>query len=193
MTNPVIKNMMSRRSIRAYKPQQVADAEMDAVLKAGSWAASGMNLQGWKIVCLQSADMLNAFNEALRQTCLHMPTDENTPPFMLSMKEKAAQPGARLLFDCPAYIIVTYDQDQGNAMADSSLAMGNMMLAANAVGLGTCWHNMPVRVGGFPPVLEFLKKIGLPENHRIYGTLAIGYPDETPAPSERKEGVIVKL
>ena len=195
MNNPVLENIKTRRSVRTFKDRQITAAETDTILEAGAWAASGMNLQGWKLVAVQSTDALKALNEAMRQTCMALEL-EGAPEFFAQLKEKAQAEDAWMLFESPSYILVTYDHEQGNAMADSALALGNMMLAAHALGIGTVWHNFIARLSALPQVQAYLKSIGVPEGHHIYGTLAVGYPDAPlPAPEDkpRKEGTIIKV
>ena len=185
MNNPVLENIKTRRSVRSFRDRQITAAETDAILEAGAWAASGMNLQGWKLVAVQSPEALKALNEAMRQTCLNLELD-GAPEYYAQLKEKAQPADAWMLFQSPGYILVTYDHEQGNAMADSALALGNMMLAAHSLGIGTVWHNFIARLSHLPEVQAYLKTIGVPEGHHIYGTLAIGYPDSPlPAPEDK--------
>ncbi len=188
----MLRNISERRSIRAFKDEQISERELDAILSAGTWAPSGMNLQGWKIVSIQSRDLIEELNTALRLSCL-LPLPEGSPDFMRDLAAKASDPAARFVFNCPTYILVTYGKENMNAMADSSLALGSMMLAASSLGVGTCWHNMPARLTEKPPVIDFIKRLGLPEDYRIYGTLAVGYPTETPEAPARKPGTVIKL
>jgi nitroreductase len=68
-----------------------------------------------------------------------------------------------------------------------------MMLAAHAIGLGTVWHNFPAKLSHRPEAQAYLREIGVPEGHLIYGTLAVGYPaGPLPPAPPRKPDVIIK-
>ena len=172
--NEAIRALLERRSIRAYTDQQVPDGLLDAVLEAGLYAASGMNTQGVRLVAVrdrETRDLLSKLNAAV------MGADRD--PF----------------YGAPCVVVVLADPEiYGGWVEDGALALGNMMNAAHALGLGSCWIHRARQVFDSPEGKALLKKWGLPEHLRGVGNCILGYPAcAHPNPAPRKEGRIVKI
>lgn len=126
-----LENLYTRRSIRKYKPQQITDGELEQVLKAGVYAPTSMNRQSPIIVAVQSKDdvaMMSKLNAAVWGT--------DIDPF----------------YGVPTVLVVLAEADSRFAVQDGSLVMGNLMNAAHAVGLGSCWVNRAKRSSSCPRV-----------------------------------------
>ena len=80
-------------------------------------------------------------------------------------------------YNAPVLIITANQKDYGNNIADCACALENMMLMANALDLGSCWINQLKWLNENPVILEYMKKLGMDESERVYGALAVGYPD----------------
>ena len=149
------------------------DELLDQVLEAGLYAASGMNTQGAVAVAVrdkETRDYLSRLNAAVMKS-------ENDP-----------------FYGAPCVIVVLADPTvYGGWHCDGSLMMGNLMNAAYAVGLGSCWIHRAEQVFDSPEGKELLKKWGLPETLRGVGNCILGYAEETPNARPRKEGRIVKI
>ena len=164
--------LKSRRSIRRYKPDQVREDLLDAVLEAGLYAASGMNTQNTVMVAVrdkETRDQLSRMNAAV------MGVDSD--PF----------------YGAPCVVVVLVDPERYTWVEDGSLVMGNLMQAACEAGLGSCWIHRAQQMFDSPEGKELLRKWGLPENLRGVGNCILGYADEDPAPKPRREGRIVKV
>ena len=170
MDNIVLQALRERRSIRKYKPEQISDEELKAVLEAGTWAPTGKGLQDPWIVAVQ--------DEALKARISRMNAEvwgKDIDPF----------------YGAPTYVLV-FGSDPAvwaNSVPDGSLVLGNMMLAAHAIGLGSCWINREREMFATPEGKALMKELGLPDGLIGIGALALGYPDG-PArePKPRKEG-----
>ena len=171
--NEILNSLLSRRSVRSYTDEQVPDNLLDQVLTAGLYAASGMNTQGCVAVAVrdkETRDLLSKLNAAV------MGSDSD--PF----------------YGAPCVIVVLGDPTvYGGWIYDGSLVMGNMMNAAYAVGLGSCWIHRAQQVFDSPEGKELLKKWGLPEHLRGVGNCILGFAKEVPPARPRKEGRIVKI
>ena len=170
--NEILNNLETRRSVRSYKPEQVSDELLDAVLRAGSYAASGMNNQKAIMVAVrdkETRDLLSKLNAAVMGS--------TNDPF----------------YGAPCVIVVLSDPQRGTWVEDGSLVLGNLMNAAHAVGLGSCWIHRAKEVFDAPEGKALLKKWGLPETLRGVGNCILGYADESPAAKPRKTGRIVKV
>lgn len=168
----MLEILKTRRSVRKYKPEQVSDAQLDAVLEAGLYAPSAMNNQRTVLVAVrdkQTRDQLSRMNAAVMGA--------SRDPF----------------YGAPCVIVVLADPEKGTWLEDGSLVMGNLMNAAKALGLGSCWIHRAQPMFDSPEGKELLKKWGLPEMMKGVGNCVLGYPDEDPAPKPRAEGRIIKV
>lgn len=167
----MLEVLKTRRSIRKYKPEQISDEQLDAVLEAGLYAPSAMNNQKTVLVAVrdrQTRDRLSRMNAAV------MGIDRD--PF----------------YGAPCVIVVLADPGKGTWLEDGSLVMGNLMNAARAVGLGSCWIHRAQPMFDSPEGKALLKEWGLPETMKGVGNCILGYPDEEPAVRPRAEGRIIK-
>ena len=172
-TATVLQSLQTRRSVRSYLPKQVEEAALEAVLTAGTWAPTGMNKQAPVIVAVQDAATvakLSALNAAV------MGSDKD--PF----------------YGAPTVLVVLADPAVRTWVEDGSLVMGNLMNAAHAVGLASCWSHRAREVFDSDEGKELLKQWGLPDTLRGVGNCILGYADgPLPDARPRKEGYIVRV
>ncbi len=158
----------TRRSYRSYKPEQITDEQLNAVLEAGTYAPTSRGLQSPFIVAIQI--------EALKARLAQMNAEimgVTTNPY----------------YDAPTYILVFVPEDAPNGVQDASLVLENMMLAAHAQGLGSCWIHREREMFATEEGKELMAQWGLPEGLVGIGALSLGYPDGEPSPTKpRKEG-----
>ena len=165
----ILKN---RRSVRKYKPQQVSDAHLDAILEAGLYAASGMNTQNTIMVAVrdrETRDQLQRMNAAVMGT-------ENDP-----------------FYGAPCVVVVLAEPERYTAVEDGALVMGNLMHAAYEIGVGSCWIQRARQMFESEEGKALLRKWGLREDLIGIGNCILGYADEEPAVKPRREGRIVKV
>ena len=166
------EKLLTRRSVRKYKDGQVTDAELDQVLQAGLYAPTAKNNQKPVMVAVrdkETRDKLSKANAAIMGV--------ETDPF----------------YGAPCVIVVLADPAFPTWIDDGSLVMGNLLNAAHALGLGSCWINRAREYYDTAEGKELLKKWGVPESYRGIGNVILGYPDEEPAPKDRVEGRIIKV
>ena len=167
MDNAVIKALKERRSIRAYKPEQITDDELKTVLEAGTWAPTARGLQDPWIVALQKPELLQRICRMNAEVW-----GRDTDPF----------------YGAPTYVLVFGSEDSKNAVPDGALVLGNMMLAAHAIGLGSCWINREREMFATDEGKALMAELGLPEGLIGIGALALGFPAAPPRdPKPRKE------
>ncbi len=166
--NEMLKCIEERRSVKAYTPEMPKKEDIDAVIKAGLEAASGRNRQCAIIVAITdkvTRDKLSQANAAV----LGMESD----PF----------------YGAPAVLVVLAKKDVNTRVYDGSLCLGNMMLAAHTLGLGSCWVHRAREVFEQPEWKEWLSSIGVEGEYEGIGNLILGYPKgDFPAPKERLPG-----
>lgn len=188
--NSILNNIMTRRSVRAYKREQIPKEDLQTILMAGSYAPNGMGLQSWRFTAIQDPAVLKKVNEAIRQTLLSIPVVAETHPYVVSLIEKAKDVNADFLYQAPTFILVSNLKDDGNSMPDSALAIGNMMLAAHSLGIGSCWLNQLPGLTHMPLIRELLDKLGIPKNHIVYGSVVMGYAAGEAKPAALRKDVI---
>lgn len=173
--NEVLSAIAARRSCRAYRPEQIKPEELKAVLEAGTWAPTGMNRQSPVIVAVQdkaTRDQLSAMNAAIMGT--------NNDPF----------------YGAPTVLVVLVDRSVPTHVEDGSLVMGNLLLAASSIGLGSCWIHRAKETFDSEEGKALLRKWGLdPEKYRGVGNCILGYPAEggTKPAAPRKADYVVKV
>lgn len=175
LNNEVLTAIASRRSCRAYQPQQITEAELDAVTAAGTWAPTAMNRQSPTIVVVQdkaTRDELSALNAKIMGT--------TADPF----------------YGAPTALLVLGDAANPCTVQDGSLVLGNLMLAASSLGLGSCWINRARETFELPEGKALLQKWGFdPEKTVGIGYCILGYPAEggTKVAAPRKANYVVKV
>lgn len=174
-TNDTLKTIHTRRSCRAYQDRQVDRDSLDTVIDAGLWAASGRGSQDPVIVAVQDKALRD---ELSRMNASVMGTDSD--PF----------------YGAPTVLVVLARRDVHTSLENGSLVIGNMMLAAESIGLASCWIHRAREMFDSPRGKELLGQWGLdPEVYYGVGNCILGYaaPDGTRPAADRKEGRVLYL
>ncbi len=165
----VLHKIKTRRSIRTYKPDMVPQEILDQIIEAGTYAASGMGRQNTIII--------QVTNKELRDKIVEMNCE-------IGGWEKGFDP----FYGAPAMLIVLAKKDWANRVYDGSLVMGNMMLAAHELGIGSCWIHRAKQEFETEWGKELLKSLGIEEEYEGIGHCALGYLEgEYPGIPARKE------
>ena len=171
--NDVIKAMKERRSVRKFMAELPKKADLEQVVEAGLFAASAMGRQATKMVVVTDRKLRDRISEMNRKVG---GWDAGFDPF----------------YGAPAMIIVLAEKDWGNRVYDGSLVMGNLMLAAHSLGLGSIWIHRAREEFESDEGKEILRALGIEGEWEGIGHCAIGYTDgEVPDPVPRKEGRVV--
>lgn len=146
----------ARRSCRAYRPDPVPEALIARVAEAGAWAASGMGMQSPIVVAVTQPAAL----ETLRRINAEVMGASGSDPF----------------YGAPCVLVTLAARERPTAVEDGSLALGNMMLAAEALGLGACWIHRARETFERPEAQALLSALGIrAEAYVGVGNLALGY------------------
>ena len=168
--------ILTRRSTRNYRPQAVEKEKLDRILEAARQAPSGGNNQTNHFLVIQNKDILQKLIGMTETAFAKMDADENTYPSLRHAIEASKKGGYVFCYNAPVLIAVANRRDYGNNMADCACAIENMMIAANALDLGSCWINQLRWLNGEPALVEYMRSLGMKENERIYGAVIVGYP-----------------
>lgn len=158
LMNQCIRNILSRHSVREFQDTQISRARLEMIIKAGIYAPSGHNLQTWRFTVIQNAEKIMEFKEVVRKVA-----DRNKVYFYG--------------LNAPnVLILISNDRRNENSIQDSACAAENMMLAAQSYGIGSVWINALKTICDEPEIRELLKAWGVPQQHIVWATLALGYP-----------------
>jgi nitroreductase len=173
MSNSTLKDLKARRSIRAYKPGQIKDKELDAVLEAGTWAPTGMGCQGVVIVAVQKADIIARIQKLNADV----------------LKDPKAEP----FYKAPTVLNIFVDKTKPTPIENGNLVIGNLLNAAAALGLGSCYIYRAKEVFESKDGKALAKEWGLSGDYEAVGHVLLGYANEKPAAKPRKTDYIIKI
>ena len=169
----LLNAMRERRSVRKYQADMPPRETIDKVIEAGLWAASGMGRQSCVVVAVTDKalrDRLSEMNRAIG----------------------GWQPGFDPFYGAPVALIVLADKSAPTAVYDGSLVMGNLMLAAHALGLGSCWIHRAKEEFESDEGRAILKDLGVTGEYEGIGHCVLGYPEgDIPKGAARKPGRVL--
>ena len=188
MENKIMETIVARRSTRKYLPEVPAWEKIEEVIKAGRYAPSGGNSQSCHFICIANGEVLEELKEIVKTAFAGMEYDENTYKSIQNSIRLSKKGTYDFIYKAPVLIVVANKIGYGNAMADSSCALMNMMLAAESVGLGSCWINQLHWLDENPIVREKLYALGMKEDETVCGALSLGIPAIPAQPSLERTG-----
>ena len=168
--------IQSRRSTRTYKQTAVERKKLEQIIEAGRYAPSGGNSQTTRFIVIQKKEVLDKLAELVKQEFAKMEVEEGMYVSMVHSIETAKKGTYIFHYAAPVLIVTANQKDYGNNIADCACALENMMLMVNALDLGSCWINQLRWLNENPVLLAYLRELGLENNERVYGALAVGYP-----------------
>lgn len=171
-----IEAILTRRSTRSYKPDPVEQEKLDVILAAARQAPSGGNNQTNHFLVIRNQEVLRELIRLAEAAFAEMELTEDLYPSLKRSIAASKKGGYVFSYNAPILIVVANRKDYGNNMADCACAIENMMVAANALGLGSCWINQLKWLNENPQLTAYLSALGLREDERVYGSVAIGYP-----------------
>ncbi|MFI3312968.1 MAG: nitroreductase [Eubacteriales bacterium] len=157
--NEVLQTIFTRRSIRDFSPKTVPVADLETLIQAGLYAPSGMGRQTWKFVGLTNEDFIARLADGISTEL---------------SRENYNFYGAKTL------ILVSNHKDSPWGRDDNACALENMMLAGHSMGIGSVWINQLVGISYVPAIRAILDELTIPQDHEVYGILAVGYSQSEP-------------
>jgi nitroreductase len=187
--NEVLNCIHARRSTRSYLDRQIEPEQLDTLLDAAIWAPSGGNNQTWLFTAVISREKLLKLNELVKEGFQRWVPDDDYPG-KLGAKAASQKESYNFYYHAPTLIIASNRPNYENAMADCSLALENVFLSAQSLGLGSCYINQLHWLRNDVGVRDFLLELGIPKEHTICSSAAIGYIRKETSPLPRKKGTI---
>lgn len=169
--NEAMNNLMTRRSVRKFKPDVIPEDVLNRIVKAGTYAPNGYGKQ--------SAIILVVTNKEIR--------------------DKLSKMNAKILgwqqdpfYGAPVILVVLADRSVETCVEDGSLVLGNLMNAAHAEGIGSCWIHRARQEFESEEGKELLKSLGIEGDYVGVGHCVLGYADEKPGePAKRKDNFVI--
>lgn len=164
----VLECIQTRRSVKGYQPDLVPQEIVEKIIEAGICAPTGRNLQSPIILAVTNKEMRDRLSK-LNAEVLGAPQSD---PF----------------YGAPVVLVVLAAKERNTRVYDGSLVMGNMMLAAHALGVGACWIHRAKEVFELPEGKEILQSLGIEGEYEGIGNCIVGYPKgDLPAAKPKKE------
>ena len=174
--NPVLSNIMARRSIRKYLDKPVEHEKLEVIVRCGINAPSGMNRQPWLIRVVEDQKLITSVTEVYKKA---------------NPDQVSRDKDFKNMFRNAPNLICVCTPAKGGGDLDAGLLGENIMLAAQSMGLGTCCLGGPVRfLKTNPDSKFFLDRLEIPEDYQLNYIIAIGYPDEQPDAKPRDESKV---
>lgn len=166
----MIKELFERRSVRSYTQEMIPRDVLERIIEAGTYAPTGRNLQAPIIIAVTDKELRDRLSKLNAEI---MGTDSD--PF----------------YGAPVVLIVLADKSVPTCVYDGSLVMGNLMLAAHAEGIGSCWIHRAKEEFELPQGKEILKSLGIVGDYEGIGHCILGYPEgDIPKARPRKENYV---
>ncbi len=166
-TNPVMENLLTRRSVRAFLEKEIPEEELNQILKAAIYAPSGMGRQTWQFTAVTNRAKIQRLASVIAR---ELGRDGYT------------------MYDPQVIILPSNAKDSPYGKEDNACALENIFLAAWSFGIGSVWINQLRDICDRPDVRGLLNEWGIPDNHVVYGIAALGYPSSEPKKEVQKIG-----
>lgn len=168
-----MQNLLTRRSVRKYKPDMVPQEKLDKILEAGTYAATGMGRQSPIILAVTDKTMRDKLS---KMDAAIMGSDND--PF----------------YGAPVVLVVLADKNVPTYIYDGSLVMGNLMNAAHAEGIASCWIHRAKEEFNSEEGKKILQDLGITGDYEGIGHCILGYADgDEPAAKPRKENYVYSV
>ncbi len=182
MMNETLSLIEKRRSHRAYEKTQLTQEALDALLKAAVESPSANNRQPWHFSVVQNQDLLGQINRELRTLALRKAENERSPRF--------GDESFDVFYHAPTVIFISAPEDNSWASIDCGIAVQNIALAAESIGLGSVILGLPRDAFTGSRAEEFKSALGFPKGDRFIIAISLGTPSDVKAAHPVREGKI---
>lgn len=172
-----LEAIITRRSTRRYSEEIPERTQVEKVIEAGRYAPSGGNNQTTHFIVFSDKGILSEMADLVCREFARMEVTEDTYSSLKNSINASKKGGYIFHYGAPIFIVTANKKGYGNAIADSACALENMMIAANALDLGSCWINQLHWLDENEEVRKFMYRYGLEEDETITGGLILGYPE----------------
>ncbi len=165
LSNDTLRTIKNRRSTRDFKEEQINDDELQAVLEAGMYAPNAGDRQAWHFTVIQNPELISWLNREAKENAKQVE----------HLREMANNESLNIFYGAPTVILVSGEANAIVIESDCAAATQNMLLAAESLGLGSCWIDFVMLAFTGPKTNEYLQELGVPEGYKPYASVALGY------------------
>lgn len=178
----VVENIMNRRSIRSYKPEQIKDAELEQIIECGINAPSGLNKQSWELRVIQNPDFIADINNGFVKYAAGLELEGSA--------SRSQQPGFSVFHGAPTVILVASNESLYSPV-DCGLLGENILLSAEAMNIGTCVVGGVVEYLNTPEAQkDIVPRFKLSEGYKPLYCIVMGYKNESPKAKPRDKSKV---
>ena len=171
-----LEAILTRRSTRKYRPEAVEQEKLDKLLEAARQAPSGGNNQTNHFLVIRNKEALQQLIKMTEKAFSLMEPEEDMYASLKHSIKASKKGGYVFCYNAPVLIIAANRKDYGNNIADCACAIENIMVAANALDLGSCYINQLKWLNEDPEIVQYLCSLGMKDNERVYAAVIVGYP-----------------
>lgn len=182
MTNEVLSTIMKRRSIRDFSQKKLEKEALEAIVTAGQYAPNGGG-ESWHFTVIQNTDVSERLNILAKQYA-----SRSGLPWL---EELGGSSDFHSIYHAPAVILVSGDEQGIIAKEDTAAATQNMLLAAESIGIGSCWGYFLTQAFLTEEGRAMKSELGIPDNYQVFTSVMLGYlRGEHPDAPKRKAGTV---
>lgn len=170
MMNDLVRNVLTRRSVRNFDARQISDFELNVIIEAGQFLSEGREDPLWHFTIIQNPGVLRRLEELSVHLLQHSGQDH--------MKERYVGAKFNLFGNAPTLIIISGKRRDAEMQDAASIAFGNMMLAADNIGVSACWTHSVELLFKQPEGMQFVREIGVPEDYAPMSAGVFGYKEK---------------
>ena len=180
----IFERINTRRSVRVYKEGCVSDEEINRLLDFAVMAPSGSCKEPWGFVVINDLAEIKEWSGKSKEYTLEHPDEL---PYLSCYEKMLRNPKCNVFWNASTLLAVYGSSESHWSVYDCSFAAANIMLAAHAMGIGTCWIGHAEKIMNSP---EFKERYNVPENYDMFCTMTMGYIKTSPPPRKRKPPVV---
>lgn len=181
--NEIIQNILNRRSVRVYKEDQINEDDLELILKSGLYAPSACNTQPWHFTVVQNKEIMKILNIETKKVMLNSDNE--------LFSKMGSNESYDIFYKAPTIIVISGERDSVKPETDCAAATENMILAAESLGIGSCWIGLLAYLFKSNSVDEFINLLQIPNNYEPYYAITLGYKKyQNPKPQERRKNTV---
>ncbi|WP_406660662.1 nitroreductase [Methanolobus sp. ZRKC3] len=183
----ILNNIKTRASVREYENRPLSGEDITEIINAGIHAPTAFDAQPWFFVVVQNKEMMKRMSDHCKPDLLSQ-LEDATNDAAIQYKKNLATDEFNIFYDAPVLVIVLGSSEGFTTEYDCCLCAENMMLAAHAMDIGSCWVGTACFIQDNP---EFLDELGIPSGYRIIAPIVFGYAKDNVPATPRKDPVVV--
>ena len=167
MTNQTINDILNRRSTRAFTDEKISEETMNTILNAGLHAPSAHNQQSWHFTVIYNKDLIDGINIETKKVLGNI-SDRR-------LNRISGNKDFHIFYNSPVAVIVSGEEAALMPLEDCSAATQNMLIAAESLGIGSCWIGFARYLFTGDKEEYYKEKLSIPEGYKPYFGIALGY------------------